>query len=161
LQRLFVPLQYPYKFAPTQNTMLGWVPFPPPYSTVTAVIRTVTAIIRTLTAMIRTPCSDYSYPYSTLTSSRRRRTPCSGGCPFPPLQYRYSGYSYRYSDYSYPYSDDSYPLQRLFVPLQYPYKFAPTQNTMLGWAPSSLRKEPTRVSAGYRCAEARRPFRRA
>ena len=40
-------------------------------------------------------------------------------------------------------------------------KFTPTQNTMLGWVPSSLRKEPTRVSAGYRCAEARRPFRRA
>ena len=40
-------------------------------------------------------------------------------------------------------------------------KFTPTQNTMLGWVPSSLRKKSTRVSAGYWRAEARRPFRRA
>jgi hypothetical protein len=68
------------KFTPTQNTMLGWVPFPP------------------------------------LTVPLQRL--------FVPLQRLFV------------------PLQRLFVPLaaiirplQYPYKFAPTQNTMLGWVP--------------------------
>ncbi len=68
------------KFTPTQNTMLGWAPLSPPYSTVTAVIRTVTAVIRTLTAVVRTPCSDYS----SLTVPLQVRADAEHhGCPPP------------------------------------------------------------------------------